>query len=257
MHAPPRRALLLASAAATLPTLPAVARPSPPATPASVAAAYDAYADTYDDLDGGPLARALGLPGLRAAAAARARGDVLEVAVGTGLGLEAHWTAAEGGRVPPADAELSLPPGVTSLTLVDASPHMLAAATARASTLRLAATALVADVAALPLESESFDTVLDAFALCVFPDPPAALAEMARVLRRGGSAILIENARSRNAVVGAWQDAVAGGAAVAGGKGCRFNVDVPALIAATPGLELVEEARIVGGVFGLFCARRV
>ena len=257
MHAPPRRALLLASAAGTLPTHPAVARPPPPATPSGVAAAYDAYADTYDDLDGGPLARALGLPGLRSAAASRARGDVLEVAVGTGLGLEAYWTATEGGRVPPADAELSLPPGFTSLTLVDASPRMLAAAASRASALRLAATSMVADVAALPLTDESYDTVLNAFALCVFPDPPAALAEMARVLRPGGSAILIENARSRNAVVGAWQDAVAGGAAVAGGKSCRFNVDVPALIEATPGLQLVEEARIVGGVFGLFCARRV
>lgn len=247
----PRRALL-AGAAAFLPPRARAAPPSP-STPNvdAVRRAYDSYADNYDSLDGGPLASALGLPRLRAAAAARARGDVLEVAVGTGLGLETYWTAA-GVAVPPADAALGLPPAITSLTLVDLSPAMLARAKERASALRLDAGTVVADVAALPLAPASMDTVLDAFAMCVFPDPAAALAEMARVLRPGGSVVLAENARSRNGIVGAWQDATAASAAVAGGKGCRFNVDVPALIAATPGLRLVAEERIVGGVFGLF-----
>merc|ERR1711924_412662 len=49
--------------------------------------AYDEYAATYNELDAGPLAEALGLPGLRRALIARAQGATLEVAVGTGLNL--------------------------------------------------------------------------------------------------------------------------------------------------------------------------
>jgi hypothetical protein len=49
--------------------------------------AYDAFAADYDDLNGGASARLLGLEELRAKLLANARGDVLEVGVGTGLNL--------------------------------------------------------------------------------------------------------------------------------------------------------------------------
>lgn len=249
---PTRRAALLAAAAAAVrPARAAPARPSP----ADVARDYDGYAATYDALDGGPLASALGLPALRAAAAGRTRGDVLEVAVGTGLGLAAYWTG-HGVAVPPPSAPPSLPAPLTSLTLVDVSPAMLARAASRAASLGLAATAVVADAAALPFGDAAFDCVVDAFAVCVYPDPAAALAEMARVLRPGGTAILVENARSDVGAVAAYQDATAALAARLGGKGCAYNVDVRALVAATPGLVAVEEERRVGGVFGVFVARR-
>ncbi|KAK1865980.1 hypothetical protein I4F81_008501 [Pyropia yezoensis] len=53
-----------------------------------VAADYDAYAADYDALDGpSALSRAFGLDDARRSLVARARGDVLELAVGTGLNL--------------------------------------------------------------------------------------------------------------------------------------------------------------------------
>jgi hypothetical protein len=45
----------------------------------SVPPDYDAFAGGYDNLDGGPLASALGLEGLRAGLIERARGRTLEV----------------------------------------------------------------------------------------------------------------------------------------------------------------------------------
>ena len=257
MPAPTRRAALLAATSAAL-ARPARAAAPPRPSPADVARDYDGFAATYDSLDGGPLAAALGLPALRTAAAARTRGDVLEVAVGTGLGLESYWIG-HGCPVPAASppSPPSLPPALTSLTLVDVSPAMLARARARAASLGLAAASVVADVAALPFADASFDTAVDAFGLCVFPDPAAALAELARVLRPGGTAVLVENARSANGAVGAYQDATAALAARLGGKGCAYNTDVPALVGGTRGLELVGEERRVGGVFGVFVARRV
>ena len=45
---------------------------------------------------------------------------------------------------------------------------------------------LVGDAEHLPLEDASVDAVLCECALCLFPDPPRALAEVVRVLRPGG-----------------------------------------------------------------------
>jgi SAM-dependent methyltransferase len=45
---------------------------------------------------------------------------------------------------------------------------------------------LQADVEALPFEDRSFDLLVTYTGLHCFPDPPAAIAEMARVLRPGG-----------------------------------------------------------------------
>ena len=48
----------------------------------------------------------------------------------------------------------------------------------------------------MPFGNNSFDCVVDTFSLCVFPDPAAALRDMARVLRPGGTALLLEHSRS-------------------------------------------------------------
>ena len=60
---------------------------------------YDAYAPTYDELDGGSAASALGIDDARSSLLSKARGRVLEVGVGTGLNVNRYnFAEGEGGE---------------------------------------------------------------------------------------------------------------------------------------------------------------
>jgi ubiquinone/menaquinone biosynthesis C-methylase UbiE len=104
----------------------------------------------------------------------RARGDVLEVAVGTGLNLSLY------------------PPG-TRLTGVDLSPEMLARARSRSAAINAPIELKEADVEALPFGDGTFDTVVSTLAMCAVPDERAAVLEMCRVLRPGGRLLLLDH----------------------------------------------------------------
>jgi arsenite methyltransferase len=57
----------------------------------------------------------------------------------------------------------------------------------RATHVGARASFLLGDAEALPLPDASFDVALSECSLCTFPDKPRAIAEMARVVRAGGS----------------------------------------------------------------------
>lgn len=117
---------------------------------------------------------------------ARADGDVLEVAIGTGLNLPLY-------------------PEAVRLTGVDSSPAMLDAAATRAAGLGLTPRLLTGDAHALPFGPASFDTVVCTWALCGMADERRALAEMVRVLRPGGSLLLADHVGSTHAGLRALQ----------------------------------------------------
>ena len=119
----------------------------------------------------------------------QARGDVLEVAVGSGRNFS-HY------------------PGGVRLSGFDLSPAMVELAKARAEELALPADLQVADATRLPYGDASFDTVICTYSLCAIPDPAAAVREMHRVLRPGGRAVLSEHVRSGNPLVLAAQGLV-------------------------------------------------
>lgn len=104
----------------------------------------------------------------------RARGRILEVAVGTGRDLP-HY---------PADA---------TVTGIDLSPAMLAVARQRAADLGREVDLREGDAERLPFADGSFDTVVCALSLCSIPDPAAAVGEMARVLVPGGRLLLLDH----------------------------------------------------------------
>jgi ubiquinone/menaquinone biosynthesis C-methylase UbiE len=108
---------------------------------------------------------------------ARARGRVLEVAIGTGRNLP-HY---------PADV---------TITGIELSPAMLAIARRRAADLGRDVDLREGDAEHLPFADGSFDTVVCALSLCTIPDPAAAIGEMKRVLGPGGRLLLVDHVGS-------------------------------------------------------------
>ncbi len=76
---------------------------------------------------------------------------------------------------------------------VDIAPRMIDRARERAQQHGVSVDLRVADVDALPFPDGSFDAVTERNVLWTMPDPPLALAEIARVLRPGGHLLLMES----------------------------------------------------------------
>jgi ubiquinone/menaquinone biosynthesis C-methylase UbiE len=146
-------------------------------TEARVRRIWDRYAARYDR-DMRLVERAL-FAGGREWVCGQARGDVLEVAVGTGRNLP------------------FFPPEV-ALTGLDLSPAMLAVARDRAAELGRSVTLGEGNAEALPFPDACFDTVVCTLGLCSIPDDRAAIAEMYRVLRPGGQVLLLDHVAAPN-----------------------------------------------------------
>jgi ubiquinone/menaquinone biosynthesis C-methylase UbiE len=104
----------------------------------------------------------------------RARGQVLEVAVGTGRNF-AHY-----------------PPDAT-ITGIELSPTMLDLARQRAADLGIEVDLREGDAQQLDFDDATFDTAVCTLSLCTVPDHAAAIREMRRVLRPGGQLLLLDH----------------------------------------------------------------
>lgn len=141
---------------------------------------WDRYAPRYDrDIR---VCERLLFGGGREWVCAQATGDVLELAVGTGLNL-AHY------------------PDEARVTGIDLSPAMLELARRRASDLGRDVVLTEADAQALPFPDASFDTVVCTLGMCGFPDERTAIAEMHRVLRPGGRLLLLDHIGSHHKLI--------------------------------------------------------
>ena len=136
---------------------------------------YDRTAGRYDDLIG--FAERVLFGGGREWVCSRARGEVLEIAAGTGRNI-------------PFYAE------DVKLTAIELSPAMLEIARGRAETLGREADLRVGDAQVLPFPDARFDAVVCTLGLCTIPSPQMAVREAARVLKPGGRLLTLEHVRS-------------------------------------------------------------
>ncbi len=141
---------------------------------------WDRHSRTYDRQMGFMDRRLFG--DTRGWVCGQATGEVLEVAIGTGLNLP-HY-----------------PAGV-ALTGIELSPPMLEIARRRADELGREIDLRLGDAEALEFLDATFDTVVCTFSLCAIPDHECALAEMIRVLRPGGRLLLADHVASSNPVL--------------------------------------------------------
>jgi len=111
------------------------------------------------------------------------RGDIVEVGFGTGHNLP------------------FLPVSVTSVRVVDPLERGRDLAAERLAATSIPVTFVGLDGQRLPLEDDSADAVLCTWTLCSIPDGAAAVAEMRRVLRPGGT-LLVADAPMRRRGLG-------------------------------------------------------
>lgn len=186
---------------------------------------YDAtwgriFSAIYDTLLSG--AEEAGLRDRRREVLIRARGRTIDIGAGTG-------------------ANLGLFPAGTEVVMAEPDPHMAKRLrqklTESGSTIEL----IEAGAEELPFEDSSFDTAVFTLVLCTVPNPQAALAEAARVLKPGGQLLFVEHVRAEDPTVARWQDRLETPWKLFA-DGCRCNRDTVANIEASP-LTLDEVER--------------
>ncbi|MBL8489423.1 MAG: methyltransferase domain-containing protein [Rhodocyclaceae bacterium] len=141
-----------------------------------------------------------------------AEGRVLEIGSGSGLNFGQYR-----------------PERVGHLWALDPSDAMHRLARPRAIGLAFPVEFLGAPAEAIPLERASADTVVVTYSLCSVAEPLAALAEIRRVLKPGGTLLFCEHGAAPDAVVRRWQARINPAWRRLGG-GCHLDRDVPGLL---------------------------
>lgn len=202
---------------------------------AQVVTAYDRWAPVYD------LAfTAVMKPGRRAAVAAVADAGPLLLDVGVGTGLE-----------------LPMFPPAARVTGIDLAETMLRRAgdRVRRDGLRQVAGLAVMDATRLGFADGAFDGAVAPYVLSVVPDPHATLTEVARVVRPGGSIVLVNHfgaERGPLVPVEAWL----GRRSASLGWHPQFPFDVLSVwLAGRPDVTLVERRTVAP--LGLFTVVRL
>jgi ubiquinone/menaquinone biosynthesis C-methylase UbiE len=167
-----------------------------------------------------------GLREMRRETLAKASGRTIDLGAGTGANLGLY------------------PDSVTELVLAEPDPHMLRKLRPKAEEAGVEAEVVEAGAERLPFEDSSFDTAVFTLVLCTVPNPAAALAEAARVLKPGGRLLFVEHVRSEDRGLARWQDRLEKPWRFFG-DGCHCNRDTVATIEAAPfTVEGVDKAEL-------------
>jgi ubiquinone/menaquinone biosynthesis C-methylase UbiE len=144
------------------------------------------FARAYDRFTKGT--EEAGLRERRRVLLARAQGRTLEIGAGTGSNLALY------------------PDSVTELVLIEPDGHMRAQLESRVDGIGRDVVVTDASAERLPFPDARFDTAVATLVLCTISDPEAALGEIARVLKPGGSLLFLEHVRADDPRLARWQD---------------------------------------------------
>jgi ubiquinone/menaquinone biosynthesis C-methylase UbiE len=194
---------------------------------------FDRIASPYDR-GMAPLER-MGLARMRARLLPHARGQVLEVGVGTGVNLPLY-------------------PASTCVTAIDESPDMLDVAARRAASLDHCVHLALTDIEALAFPAGHFDTVVASLVFCSVIDQTRALAELRRVLcTPGGRLLLLEHMRPQLRPL-AWIADLLNVPWYAFNGRCHLNRETQQAVTHA-GFELEQVDSILGGLVRAIVAR--
>mmetsp|Transcript_17835 Transcript_17835/g.39102 ORF Transcript_17835/g.39102 Transcript_17835/m.39102 type:complete len:273 (-) Transcript_17835:126-944(-) len=170
-----------------------------------------------------------------------ARGDVLEVAVGTGRCFSALQKSGE----------------VKSYVGIDSLQEVLDVAKAKLADQPFPAQVLQADAHRLPFADASFDTVVGSLCLSSVEHPDVALAEMARVCRQDGQVLVLDCGLADSRIIRAGQAylGIVPNLRHAWDFGWYDDRDPAALVAGCPRLTLLrKKTRAMGNWYLLTAA---
>jgi ubiquinone/menaquinone biosynthesis C-methylase UbiE len=161
----------------------------------------------------------------RPAALKEAHGDVLELGFGTGLNLP------------------YFPDTVKRLTVVDPEDLMPKRVAERIAAARFPVERAKLGAEQLPFEDSQFDCAVSTFTMCTIPNVSAAMREVLRVLKPGGSFLFLEHGLSEEPNVVKWQRRLEPIQRVIG-RGCHLTRAIDRLVIAS-GLEITHLDRYV------------
>ena len=142
-------------------------------------------------------------------------GDILEIGVGTGLNLP-HY-----------------PAHVRRIVTVDPNPGMNKRLQRRIDQSGLEVDKRILSSEVLPFDDDVFDCVVSTITLCSISKVEQAMAELFRVLKRGGRILFLEHGISPDANVAKWQRRLNRFQRLFA-DGCTLTLDMPELLSTQP-----------------------
>jgi len=150
-----------------------------------------------------------------------AKGDVLEIAIGSGLNFR-YYNEKE----------------ISSLTGLEPSTEIWELNKHKTEDLNFDFKFINAFAEEIPLENNSFDYVVITYALCTIKNTQKALSEIKRVLKSDGKLLFCEHGLSPDKDVKYWQNNINPFWKMISG-GCNLNKDIPKMLVEN-GFDLVE-----------------
>ena len=141
-------------------------------------------------------------------------GSILEIGFGSGLNLP-HY-----------------PDKIKKIVTVDPNPGMARYTARQIKVSNVEVDRQVLSGESLPMQDESFDTVVSTWTLCSIENIEKALSEVKRVLKPGGKFVFLEHGLSPDKKVSCWQHRLNGVQKIFG-DGCNLNRDMRKLISDT------------------------